>query len=99
MIKYDKNRMTLYVDNKRIKFTLMQFKIFNLLIKKHPLYATYEEISKELYDIEDINYTKECIYMHIFRLRKKIKKIFVITNKNGLGVSINFDRAYLKKYD
>lgn len=99
MINYDRNSMMLNINNKRIEFTATEFKIFDLLIKKHPLYATYEEISKKLYGTNFCDYyIKNNIDVHISRLRKKLKRVFVITKKKELGISINFDRAYLKRY-
>ena len=98
MIKYNKDFMVLWVDNKKIEFTPIEFKIFNLLIKKHPLYATFEEINKTIYKMSYDKSFRNAINVHVSGLRKKLKGVFVITNKKELGMSINFDRGYLENF-
>ncbi|MGB5867506.1 MAG: response regulator transcription factor [Arcobacteraceae bacterium] len=83
-IKFDRDTLLLYVENKQIKLTKNEINLLNLLVKNKNKIVTYEMITDALWDDTFFSDSNNKLRVLVYRLNKKIS-IDIISSTYGIG--------------
>lgn len=87
-MKIDFMEHKILVEDNVIYLTLIQNKILKLLNDNKGKIVTYEQLVKEIYNLECDEFLKQAIRRHVSLLRKRINKYIKIHTINSVGYVI-----------